>query len=281
MSISIAKPKDALVIGQDTSAGVSLALADMAAGLKAWEIWGVLGWNEIKQRYRRTFLGPFWITMTQAIMVGSIGFTFSYLFNTPMQDYMPFLTLGLLVWGLISTIIGESCNAFTQNAGFIKQMPLPKSVFVLTLIWRNVLMFAHHMVIYIPVVIFFDVPLTPQMLWAVPGLLIICLNGYWLGLLLGTLCTRFRDIPPVVSVMLQVAFFVTPIFWKPQAISQAVSWIVVWNPLAYMLEAVRGPLLGRPPDFTALVIMIFITAAGFVVGVAFFARYRSRIPYWL
>lgn len=267
--------------GGKDSIGWALAWADLISAIHGWEFWGTLGWNDIKQRYRRSVLGPFWLTITQAIMVGSIGVLYSFLFKVPIREYLPYVTLGLLLWGFISSLVNEGCTAFTVNESFLKQLSVPKSSFVLRLIWRNLLMLAHNMVIYIPVVLIFSVPVKLSMLWAILGLALICITGYWVALFLGMICARFRDIPPLVNSLLQVAMFVSPIMWKKEGMGKTVETLAAANPLYYYLELVRAPLLGQPIDYEVWLVALSMTAVGLIFTLACFARYRARIAYWL
>src|SRR5262249_20354815 len=113
------------------------------------------------------------------------------------------------------------------------------------------------------------------------GLAIVTVNGFWIGLLVGTLCARFRDLPPIVSSLMQIAFFVTPVMWTSDQLPHEVSWVVTVNPLASLLHVIRDPLLGVVPGASAYVVGIGLLVAGFVVTLPFFARFRARIVYWL
>jgi ABC-type polysaccharide/polyol phosphate export permease len=214
-------------------------------------------------------------------MVGSIGVLYSFLFRIPIGEYLPYLTLGLLLWGFISNLVSEGCTVFTYNEIFLKQLSPPKSSFVMRLIWRNLLMLAHHMVLYIPIVLYFGVPLKWTALWAIVGMALICVTGYWVALFLGMICARFRDIPPLVNSLLQVALFVSPIMWKKEGMGKAVETLAALNPLYYYLELVRAPLLGQPINYQVWLVASFFTAAGFLFTMACFAQYRARITYWL
>src|SRR4249920_1897323 len=90
-----------------------LASRDIRDGILLWPLWGRLGWNDILQRYRRSLLGPFWLTASMAIMVVSLGILYAELFNTPINDFLPFLCVGLLVWNLISSFLIEGGTIFT------------------------------------------------------------------------------------------------------------------------------------------------------------------------
>lgn len=268
-------------LGGSRSRSWALALDDVVQGFKSWELWGALGWSEIRQRYRRSVLGPFWLTATQAITITAIGFLYGYLFKMPLKEYLPYLTAGMLVWGLISTNITDSCTIFTEKEPFIKQLSLPKTVFVLWMLWRNLLMFAHHFVIFIPVAIICQVPVGLSSIASLPGLLLVCVNSYWLALLLGMVCARFRDIPPLVTAMVQVAFFVTPVIWKTRGMSPVVNMVVHLNPMAYLLELVRAPLLGQPVSGRIYLLACIMTVVGCTITAMAFVRYRSRIAYWV
>ncbi len=122
---------------QPTTAAATLALRDIADGLRHWRLWGLMGWQDIRQRYRRSLLGPFWLTLSMGILVGSLGVLYGVLFSVPIDDYLPFLALGFLAWGLMSGIINEGCTAFIESEHVIKQVKLPFSVFVVRVIWRN------------------------------------------------------------------------------------------------------------------------------------------------
>src|SRR6478735_4889964 len=92
-----------------------LAIRDIRDGILLWPLWGRLGWNDILQRYRRSLLGPFWLTASMAIMVVSLGVLYAKLFKTEIQDFLPFLCVGSLVWNYISSVLGEAGTLFTGS----------------------------------------------------------------------------------------------------------------------------------------------------------------------
>ena len=257
-----------------------LAVMDLGEGLAKWRLWGLMGWNDIRQRYRRSVLGPFWLTLSMAIMVGSLGFLFGALFGVPIRDFLPFLTLGFLAWGLISGSIIEGCVAFTASEAFIKQMKLPFSLYVHRVVWRNLIIFAHNFVVYIAVAVLFGIWPGVAALLLLPGLVLIVLNATWVGTLLGMICARFRDVSQIVASLLQVAFFLTPIIWKPELLGNRIAFVQV-NPFFHFVELIRAPLLGSVPAPLTWGVVLAVTAAGWLVTGLFFRRFRSRIPYWL
>jgi len=255
------------------------ARADLGDGLRRWELWGTLGWHDIRQRYRRSTLGPFWITISMGVMVGSLGFVYAGLFGHSLADYLPHLALGLIVWGFISNPILDGCNIFVGSEGVIRQLRAPLSVHVFRMTWRNLIFLAHNMVIYLVIVVAFRLWPGAAALLAIPGLFILCLNAVWTGILLGLLSARFRDIPYMIASVIQLLFLVTPILWRGDQISNRL--IVELNPFYHLIELVRAPLLGHVPPLETWAAALGITVLGWLVTLVFFVRFRERIAYWV
>jgi len=257
-----------------------LALLDVTDGARAWHLWGLLGWQDIRQRYRRSKIGPFWLTISMGVMVGAMGMLYAGLFKIDIADYLPFIALGFIVWGLISGLIIDGCAAFIGAEGIIKQVGLPLSVHVYRVVWRNLIVFAHNILIFFVVAVLFSIWPGWAGLLAVPGLALLCLNGVWAGLLLGLVSARFRDVPQIVASVVQVAFFLTPIIWKPSLLSGRTV-ILDLNPFFHFLELVRAPLLGQVPDLASWLVTLGITVGGWLVTLVMYRRYRQRIAYWV
>ena len=117
-------------------------------------------------------------------------------------------------------------------------------------------------------------------LLAVPAVALLCLNGIWAGLLLGLLSARFRDVPQIVANAMQVAFFLTPILWKPDLLPGR-AFVVTYNPFFYAVELVRAPLMGTTPPLESWLAALVATLLGASVALAVFVRYRRRIAYWI
>jgi len=257
------------------------ASKDIGAGLRNWRMWLLLGMNDIRQRYRRSRLGQFWITLAMAITIGSLGFLYAYLMKQPLREYLPYLGASFVVWGLISSIVLEACGVYIGAEGYLRQVPMPKSVFVHRMLVRNTVIFLHNLVILPPLFIIFGVPMGWTLLLALLGIVVILLNGVWVGLLLGTVCARFRDMPQIVSSLMQVVFYLTPVMWRPSQLPVKLSWITSFNPFQCFLDIVRDPLLGRLPPLLAWKVVGLVTILGFATASLFFARFRARIVFWL
>jgi ABC-type polysaccharide/polyol phosphate export permease len=263
-----------------SSRNLHLALKDLKEGLGAVYIWSRLGWLDIKQRYRRSVLGPFWLTISAGILILAMGPLYGRLFNLKLSEYVPYLAVSYVLWVFIAGLTNDACTTFISAENYIKQVRLPFTVYVMRVVWKNFLMFLHNLVIVLAVLLFLLSRIDWSALLAPFGLLLILVNGVWFGLLLGLLCARYRDIQPIVASLIQIAFFLTPILWKPGMLGRH-RWAADWNPLFHFLEIVRGPLLGESFAASSWVIVLLVTAGGSLVTLALFARYRNRIAYWV
>ena len=257
-----------------------LALKDLKDGIGAIYVWPLLGWMEIKQRYRRSLLGPFWLTISTGVMLGCMGPLYSKLFGQPIAVYFSYLAIGFVVWILISGLINDSCTTFIQAEGYIKQMKLPLTVHVMRTVWKNLLIFAHNLIIVFIVLIIYQPKLNWHLLLVPVGVMLIIANGIWIGVFLGLICARFRDIPQLVTSLVQVAFFLTPVFWMPGVLGRY-QWAAEVNPLFHFLEIIRRPLMGEGASVLSWAAVFVVTLAGFALMLVFFRRYRARIAYWV
>jgi homopolymeric O-antigen transport system permease protein len=257
------------------------AANDFIEGWRQNWLWIRLAHQDMRLRYRGSMLGPFWQTITTIIMIGSMGFIYAELFHVPLQNYLPMLSVGLIFWQFTAGMITEGCGTFEAVYGIIQQVKLPFSLHAYRLVYRNVLILAHSFVIIPIVLIIFPHPIAwLRLLELIPGFILIVINGVATSVLLGTICARFRDVPPIVGSIVQVIFFITPIVWPPSALGPN-SWWAVLNPLYTAIDVMRGPLLGEPTSPHSWAILVTVTAFNCAVSFLFFSRFRSRIAFWV
>ncbi len=272
---------DRLTIFTSDFNAAQLAGMDLLDGIKKWRIWLMLAYQDVRLRYRRSVLGPFWLTISMAITVFSMGYLYSYLFHIEVQKYFPFLVAGMLGWVLISTVITDYSDAFIMVEGLIKQIKLPYTVHIHRIIVRNIIIFFHNIIIMLPVIFIFKLQLNFSLLLLIPGMLCIYINAMTYGLLLAILGTRFRDISQLVRSLVQVIFFVTPIMWNPEMLSENKRFIIDCNPIYAFLELIRQPLLGGMPSLKNWLMVVMVTFIGIFASALLFTRYRARLVYWL
>jgi ABC-type polysaccharide/polyol phosphate export permease len=258
------------------------ASQDIFGGLLKTALWGRLGWLEVKRRYRRTLIGPFWTSISLAMYVVAVGAVGAGLWHQDIQDYLPFLVSGMVAWLLISTIITEACSLMVTGHALFRNVSFEYSILAYALVWRNLIVFFHNLVIYALIVSL----LRPEVigftaLLAIPGVMLVALNGVWIALLCGMFCLRFRDVTQLVASLIQISMLVTPIFWPPESLTGERRLLFVeTNPLYHMIDIVRAPLLGKVPGITSYVVVILIAIGGWYLTYVTLRQFRRRIAYW-
>ena len=264
------------------------ALQDLRGGWGQRELWGHLGWQDIRQRYRRSVLGPLWITISMAVTAIALGILYAGLFGNSLEEQLPYILVGFIVWGLISGCINEGSEVFIANVGLITHLPAPLSVHVYRLVWRQILFFVHNLAVYAVMLIVFPQPLGWASLMALPAFVLLVANGLWVALAAGIVSTRFRDLTPITQSIVQLAFFMTPIVWiyddllaSPIRSVAERARIAEFNPFLHFLEIIRAPMLGADQHLRHWLVVLAITVAGWALTFVIMRRYRARVAYWV
>jgi lipopolysaccharide transport system permease protein len=255
------------------------AVKDIVAGVLSHRVWLMFGWLDIKLRYRRSLLGPFWITLSVSVMVLTMGFLYSQILNQEIQDYLPYVACSMIFWLFISSLMNESCVTFIAAESQIKQVNQPASVYALRLLWRNMIIFFHNLLVIAVIIVVFKI-YHWQLLIFPFVLMYVSIIGFFLCLTLGFLCARYRDIPQIIIAVTQVFMFITPIFWRKEFVTKH-EWLMTFNPVFHILEIMRAPILGTPFPFESLFASFIILISLIISSIYLLARYRKRLAYWV
>jgi ABC-type polysaccharide/polyol phosphate export permease len=262
---------------------VTTASVDLFRGFSRYDLWGRLGLLDIKRRYRRTVIGPFWSAISLGVFIAVMGTVGVGLWKQDVSDYLPFLASGMLVWLMISLIVTESCTMFVSGHHLFSRMRIDYSLLAYTLVWRNLIVFLHNFLVYLLIVIIFATKLiSPSIFLVIPGLFLVAINAVWVALLLGMVCLRFRDVQQLITTILQISLFVTPIFWPPDMLTGIKHLLFVdFNPLYCFIDIVRAPLLGKVPALLSYELVLGVTAIGWIMTSQAFSQFRKRIAFWV
>ncbi len=257
-----------------------LAIADVWDGFRLWRLAWSLGWLDIRLRYRGSMLGPLWLTISTGVMVGALGFLYSALFKMDIRDYLPFLALSQVLWAFLAAAVSEACTSFTEAEPVIRSIRMPFTVFAIRTLIRNVAVLGHNLIVAVVVFAWYWQWPGLDGLMAIPGFALWIVDALALTLMLGAFCARFRDIQPIINSVMQIAFFLTPVIWKPEQLGAAAAKLPL-NPFFDLLEVVRGPLLGQDPNLFTWAGALLYSGALWVAAWLFFVRARGRVAFWL
>ncbi|MGH3434031.1 MAG: galactan export ABC transporter permease subunit Wzm/RfbD, partial [Thermocrispum sp.] len=287
----------------------SRAVDDIREGVQDRELWSHLAWQDIKQRYRRSILGPLWITLSMGVTAIGLGLLYSQLFGAQIGTFLPYLTVGFIVWGFVIGCMTEGADTFIQNEGLIKHLPAPLSVYALRTVYRLTIMFGHNLIVYFIVLAVFFTDLSrpyqiveapeggfelwqPGLSWAallaIPAFVLLVINGAWVTLLFGIISTRFRDIPQLIAALSSLMFFMTPIVWSADILyvkfGEEADWrwlVTDLNPLYHFIELLRAPMIGNQQAWTHWAVVGGFTIVGWGATLLAMRNYRSRVSYWV
>lgn len=257
-----------------------MAWRDLRGSFQRMGLAWSLASHDVVSRYRGSILGPFWLTLSMGLMVLGIGLLYAQLFEISLREFMPFVALGIVFFGVITTMVNEGCDTFVLASSMLSQTSLPMFTFVWRTILRNLITLAHHMVIVLGVLIYFSYWQVMNLPMALLGLFLLVANAGWLSLLASIASARFRDVPQIVISVMQFALFMTPVFWRPQGplVGHAV---LEFNPFYHMLHAVRGPLMGQAVEPRTYIVLITMAVVGWALAFTVFSRTRRRIVHYL
>jgi ABC-type polysaccharide/polyol phosphate export permease len=262
------------------SAHASEVLADLLRGLVRREIWWRFAVYDIKQRFRRSIIGPLWLTLSMGTLVGSLGFVLSTISQMELRVILPYIAVGMICWGLLSTCMNEGSCIFTASAAQIKNVPMELSQYLYRMVARNVIIFGFNMIIYVLVLFLFPPGTSSNYFLFIPGFILFLLNTVWASLSFGILSARYRDVPQIVASVLQILFIITPVFWSVETLPNRPE-LVTYNPAYHLLEVVRRPLLAESPSALSWAVAATTAVLGWAATIALFRRAYSRIAYWV
>jgi len=268
--------KDKLSVSSRTWNGY----VDTFDGFKDWRLWLFLGAQDIRQRYARSVLGPFWLVMGLGATIIGIGFLYSQIMKADPGTYLPFIAISLAAWNFISGTINDSTVVFQSNASLLKSISVPYTSTILRTITRNVILFAHYMVAVVITYAVAGYGVTYAVVFVIPGILLLCANLFWIALALGMLCARYRDMAQMAQYALQLAQFATPIIWQPSQVA-ANSPYLLFNPIYHLVELIRAPIFEHRIPMQSFGISVGMLVVGGALTLVLFHKFKRSINFWL
>ncbi len=256
------------------------ALQDISEAMQKASLIVFMAWSDVRARYKRSVLGPFWLTLGTAVGTVGLGFIWSELFKIDRNTFIPTLTSGLIIWQFITGCITESPTTFSRQAAIIRNLVLPLSIHPIQLVMKHLINLAHTLPVFFVVAIVFHVKFTYYSLLVVPCLLLVVANLLWITLMLGLLGARLRDLEYLVAAVMPILMFLSPVMYRPNYLpfSQKLMWL---NPFSHLIEIVRAPLLGMPPSLFVVYINLAMCVLGWSMTLIFFNKKKTRVALWV
>tara|TARA_B100001287_G_C22537117_1_gene460283 strand:+ start:83 stop:856 length:774 start_codon:yes stop_codon:yes gene_type:complete len=243
-----------------------------------YNIWVSVGFLDIKKRYRRSVLGPFWVTLSTLIISFSLSFIYSKIFKLDFFEYFNYLIVGFSIWSFVSTIITESANVFNENEGYIKNLNISLQNYIFKVVFRNLILFTHNLIIIIPLFFYTSTNYFEGFFFMVFAIILYFLFFINVSYFLGIICVRFKDVVFIIINLIQLIFFVTPILWKKEQFGDK-QFIIDYNPFYHLVEIFRGPYYDQINVISYYVVAILILVL-FLVNSILHNKFNHKIVYW-
>ena len=249
--------------------------------LRRPHIWWGLAWSDVVQSYRRTFFGPFWITLNLVIFAMAITLVFGSVFKVPSLDYAGYVVCGMIPWMWVSSMLSEVGNTFIVYGQFLRATPIDKAFFIWVAVCKQAITLVHQLIVWAGLVVIGLVQPTLYTLLVIPALAVLFVMSVPFAAMAAILFARYRDLPRLVTGSIVIVMMVTPIFWREDMISGWRTAFVYLNPIHYIIDFVRHPLLGEPPGMLTTAVVLGITAALWLLGSLFYNRYQKYVVFWI
>lgn len=253
--------------------------ADVAPFVTRHVTWRALAAGDIRSKYRRTLLGPWWITATNALTALIMGMVAGRFIGADMKTYLPHFMVSMTIWSFISSSLSEACYTMINAGGMIKAIDMPILIHVMRMVQRNLIIFLHGIAVIPFIWLVFPWSIGLVSLLSLVGLAVVYVFIVSSSVIVSMICVRYRDVPPVIASVLQLLFFISPIIWEPSHIRGG-EFIVALNPIAYLLAITRDPLMGKVPSLMNWVGSIGFVAVLTLAMMYIYTRYRARVVYW-
>ena len=274
-------PRHYVAARRSFTSEIAAGFEDFIHSFEQWPLWKTLAVNDIMSRYRGSILGPFWITVTTISFVLGISLVYGALMHIPIEKYVPWVTTGVVIWNTMAATILESGDAYILSSAIIRAGSLPLPMFVWRVIFRNVLNFGHQVIVIVGVAIWFHYILKINLPMAIVGFALVLINISWISFAAAILAARFRDIQQVISTMMQLIFFVSPVIWIPNETLSGRSQLLTVNPFFHLLAVTRDPLLGIPTPLNSILLLLAMGAGGWLITFLLYASVRRKIVHYL
>ncbi len=241
--------------------------------------------TDFKLRYQSSFLGYLWSLLKPLALFLILDFVFSRLGgNSNIPHFKVYLFLGILLWNYFAEVTNNGVSSIVGKGDLLRKINFPKYVIVLAGSFSALINLAINMVVLFCFMLFLGADPQVSALWTVP-LLIVELFVLALGMAfwLSALFVKFRDVNYIWEVLMQGAFYATPILYTLSIMSPRVQKVLILNPMAQIIQDMRNQLVTSQTPTIAdvyhngwmrvVIILIVVVIAG---GSAYYFRKRSR-----
>lgn len=238
-----------------------------------------LGLMEIKLKYKRSIIGPWWITISTALTITLLGSLWTMVFGMDLHEYLPYFALGLILWNLFLTQNTDATNLFSKNEALLKEVYISPIEFLISSAISNLIIFFHNFIVILFIIFYFDLFVNNSLFFSIIGFLLFVLFTFFISGIVSMISARYKDAVQIFTVFFNLLFFISPIIWKSDSIKSEFMFIKL-NPIYHFLEAIRTPIISGVAS-QSLYFCLFFVLFAFMVFYFLFKSFNRKIVFWL
>lgn len=262
------------------STSVEIGLRDLGESLTKLPLAVHLAWQDVRLRYARSIIGPFWVSISILVTASALSFVMTGLFGGNLKTALPYVLTGIIIWSFTSQSVIEACTVLIGARGNLTSSPTPYAMMIISALIRNSIISLHHLAAYCLIGMFLGVPWSLNSLLVIPGVILLLSSVCGLVFVIACLTPRFRDMLPLVTMAMGIGALLSPVYWRPQLLVKH-RLVAELNPMTYLLDVVRAPLIGEANLPHAWEKAGAIALLSLAVGVLVFMATRRRLPFWI
>jgi len=234
--------------------------------------------KEFKIRYSNSVLGYAWSVLHPLLFFAIYYLVFSVFARFDVPNYPAYLLIGVVAWNFFGESSTHGVFSLLTHGNLLTKAPIPAQVFVLAAVLHTLLAFVIDMLVVVAALAATGTHLTPTAL-AAPGLILnMTLLTLGLSLLLAPVHLQYHDVGHLWRVVLQLWFWLTPIVYPATFVPEHWRWIVVCNPMAWIIGDLRDALVyGRWPGSQTVLASSVLALVVLGLGMLSFQRLRPRL----
>lgn len=232
----------------------------------------------IINRYRNSFLGPIWITLSTALFILTITYISNFISSIDLNNKIYYIGSGYILWTFIQYTISKSIYVFQENETLIKEFSLPLIFYLYKLMMISTIIFFHNFILIVAIILITK-NYNFNLLYFVITFLLLFFNTFFISIITAILSSKYTDIKPIVENGLFILFVITPIIWPSSLIQE--NFIMNINIVFHMIESVRYALINGELKLDSIIILIESLAVFGLISSILYQKNKRKLIFYI
>jgi lipopolysaccharide transport system permease protein len=232
---------------------------------------------DIKNSFKRSKIGPLWISITITIYILAIGLLFPYFFSNNIRGSLVYVGTGLVIWFYYSMTVRDCCEALTSNQSIIFSRFIDTNFYTLRIFFRHTFIFIFNLILLLLVLYFLDIRY--DLFKYILTIFILILNVYLTSYIVSLICLKYRDLTQIINVSLQLGFILSPIIWNETLLGDHL-WTLHYNYFYNIIAFSRNIIVNNESSLFIIYSNAIYICVLFMIYVLLYKFSSKKITNW-